>query len=112
MAYKFEIHKDKTGPFRVRFKYNGEVIFSTEAYTTKASAQKAIEEEGPAAPIEDLTADLSAKVRTPRKPSASTSAKSVAATVAAAPWGAAKSAARAVGSAMNSAVQTTTRSQT
>ena len=30
MAHKFEIYKDKAGEFRVRFKYNSEVMFSTE----------------------------------------------------------------------------------
>ena len=32
MAHKFEIYKDKAGEFRVRFKYNNEVMFSTEGY--------------------------------------------------------------------------------
>lgn len=56
MAHKFEIYKDKAGEFRVRFKYNSETIFSTEGYSSKASAQKAIEsiqKNGPGAPIED-----------------------------------------------------------
>jgi len=56
MAHKFEIYKDKAGEFRVRFKYNSEVIFSTEGYTSKASAQKAIDsmkKNGPEAPVED-----------------------------------------------------------
>jgi hypothetical protein len=30
MAHKFEIWKDKKGEYRVRFKYNREVMFSTE----------------------------------------------------------------------------------
>ena len=39
MPYKFEIHKDKAGEFRVRFKApNGEVMFATEGYISKASA--------------------------------------------------------------------------
>ncbi len=29
MAHKFEIYKDKAGEFRVRFKYNSEIMFST-----------------------------------------------------------------------------------
>ena len=33
MAHKFEIYKDKAGEFRVRFKYNNEVMFSTEGDT-------------------------------------------------------------------------------
>lgn len=58
MAHKFEIYKDKAGEFRVRFKYNSETIFSTEGYTSKASAKNAIEsikKNGPAAPTEDTS---------------------------------------------------------
>ena len=43
MAHKFEIYKDKAGEFRVRFKYNSEVMFSTEGYASKSSAKNAIE---------------------------------------------------------------------
>jgi len=56
MAHKFEIYKDKAGEYRVRFKYNSEVMFSTEGYASKASAQAAIEsikKNGPGAPTED-----------------------------------------------------------
>jgi uncharacterized protein YegP (UPF0339 family) len=56
MAHKFEIYKDKAGEYRVRFKYNNEVMFSTEGYTSKASAENAIDsikKNGPAAPVED-----------------------------------------------------------
>lgn len=56
MAHKFEIYKDKAGEFRVRFKYNSEVIFATEGYKSKSSAQNAIEsilKNGPTAPVED-----------------------------------------------------------
>lgn len=56
MAHSFEIYKDKAGEFRVRFKYNAEVMFSTEGYASKASAKNAIEsikKNGPEAPIED-----------------------------------------------------------
>ena len=56
MAHKFEIHKDKAGEFRVRFKYNSETMFSTEGYASKASALSAIEsfkKNGPGAPTED-----------------------------------------------------------
>jgi uncharacterized protein len=42
MAHKFEIYKDKAGEFRVRFKYNSEVIFSTEGYASKSGAKDAI----------------------------------------------------------------------
>ena len=56
MAHKFEIYKDKAGEFRVRFKYNTETMFSTEGYSSKASAVNAIEsmkKNGPGAPTED-----------------------------------------------------------
>lgn len=56
MAHSFEIYKDKAGEFRVRFKYNAEVMFSTEGYASKASAKNAIEsikKNGPEAPVED-----------------------------------------------------------
>ena len=53
---KFEVYKDKAGEYRVRFKYNCEVMFSTEGYASKASAQNAIDsikKNGPGAPVED-----------------------------------------------------------
>jgi uncharacterized protein YegP (UPF0339 family) len=56
MAHKFEISKDKAGEYRVKFKYNSEVMFTTEGYSSKAAAQNAIDsikKNGPAAPIED-----------------------------------------------------------
>lgn len=56
MPHKFEIHKDKKGEFRVRFKYNSEVMFSSEGYASKSSAMSAIEslkKNGPGAQIED-----------------------------------------------------------
>ena len=59
MAHKFEIYKDKAGEFRVRFKYNSETIFATEGYSSKASAQNAIDsikKNGPGAPVEDNSA--------------------------------------------------------
>jgi len=44
MAYKYEISRDKAGEFRVKFKApNGEIMFSSEGYSRKASAQNAIE---------------------------------------------------------------------
>ena len=43
MIHTFEIFKDKAGEFRVRFKYNSEVMFSTEGYASKSSAKNAIE---------------------------------------------------------------------
>ena len=56
MAHHFEIYKDKAGEFRVRFKYNSETMFSTEGYSSKASAKSAIEsmkKNGPGAEIID-----------------------------------------------------------
>lgn len=56
MAHKFEIYKDKAGEFRVRFKYNSEIMFSTDGYASKSSAMNAIEsikKNGPGAEIED-----------------------------------------------------------
>lgn len=56
MAHKFEIYKDKAGEYRARFSYNSEVMFSTQGYSSKASAQNAIDsikKNGPAAEVED-----------------------------------------------------------
>ncbi len=58
MAHKFEIYKDKAGEFRVRFKFNSEVMFASEGYSSKAAAQNAIDsikKNGPDAPTEDNT---------------------------------------------------------
>ena len=59
MAHKFESYKDKAGEFRVRFKYNSEIMFSTEGYTSKSSTMNAIEsmkKNGPGALVDDTTA--------------------------------------------------------
>ena len=56
MAHTFEIYKEKAGEFRVRFKYNSEIMFSTEGYSSKASAQNAIDSiksNGPGAEVID-----------------------------------------------------------
>lgn len=56
MAHHFEIYKDKAGEFRVRFKYNSEIMFSTEGYSSKSSAQNAInsiKSNGPGAEVVD-----------------------------------------------------------
>jgi len=56
MAYSFEITKDKAGELRVKFKYNSETMFSTEGYSSKASAKNAIEsiiKNGPGAEVVD-----------------------------------------------------------
>ena len=37
------MYKDSKGEFRVRFKYNSEVIFSTEGYSSKSGAHRAVE---------------------------------------------------------------------
>lgn len=56
MAHKFVIEKNKLGEFVAKFKYNSEVIFWTEGYSSKAGAQNAIDsvlKNGPGAPVED-----------------------------------------------------------
>lgn len=56
MAYKFEIYKDKADEFRVRFKYNNEVMLSSEGYSSKAGAKNCIDsvkENAPDAEIVD-----------------------------------------------------------
>lgn len=58
MAHKFIISKDKKGEFRVKFVYNSETMFSTEGYSSKASAKNAIEsiqKNGPGAETDDQT---------------------------------------------------------
>lgn len=58
--HKFEIYKDKKGETRFRFRAgNGEVMFSSEGYKSKASAVKAVEsikKNAPEAAVDDLTA--------------------------------------------------------
>ncbi len=59
MAYKFVIKKDKKDEFRVNFvASNGETMFATEGYSSKASAKNAIEsfkKNGPDAETVDET---------------------------------------------------------
>ena len=44
MAHTFEVYKDKAGEFRVRFKAaNGQTLFSSEGYSSKAGATGLIE---------------------------------------------------------------------
>lgn len=43
MAHVFEIYTDKSGDYRVRFKHNSETIFSTEGYSSKSGAERAVE---------------------------------------------------------------------
>jgi len=57
MAHKFVIRKSAAnGEYRAYFEYNGEKIFFTEGYSSKASAQNAIDSvknNGPSAPVDD-----------------------------------------------------------
>jgi hypothetical protein len=59
MAGKFELYTDAAGKFRFRLKAgNGEIIASSEAYNSKASAQNGIESvktNAPTAQVQDLT---------------------------------------------------------
>lgn len=57
MAHKFVIRKSEAkGEYRAYFEYNGEKIFWTEGYSSKSSAQNAIDSiksNGPGAPVDD-----------------------------------------------------------
>ena len=56
MAHKFVIEQNKAGEYVAKFKYNSEIMFWTEGYSSKASAQNAIDsikKNGPDAPVED-----------------------------------------------------------
>ncbi|MGF7171568.1 hypothetical protein FHS91_003268 [Sphingobium xanthum] len=56
MAHKFVIEQNKAGEYVAKFKYNSEVIFWTEGYSSKAGAKNAIEsilKNGPGAPVEE-----------------------------------------------------------
>jgi uncharacterized protein YegP (UPF0339 family) len=59
MAAKFEISKDKSGKFRFHLKAaNGEIVAASQAYDTKAGAEKGIESvktNASAAKVVDLT---------------------------------------------------------
>jgi len=59
MAAKFEISKDKVGKFRFHLKAaNGEIIAASQAYDTKAGAEKGIEsvkKNASSAAVVDLT---------------------------------------------------------
>jgi uncharacterized protein YegP (UPF0339 family) len=64
-AYKFEIYKDKSGEFRFRFRApNGEKMFASEGYSSKASAKstiKSIIKHVGAAEIDDVSKVKAAK---------------------------------------------------
>ena len=68
MAYKFEIYKDKAGEFRFRFRAsNGEKVFASEGYKSKASAKstiKSIVKHVAKAEVDDL----SKAVKAPKAP--------------------------------------------
>jgi uncharacterized protein YegP (UPF0339 family) len=59
MSGKFELYKDSNGQYRFRLKAgNGEVIATSEAYSSKSSAQNGIasvQKNAPDAPTVDLT---------------------------------------------------------
>jgi len=58
MAHKFVIEKNKAGEFVAKFKYNSEIMFWTEGYSSKTSAKDAIEslkKNGPGAEVEDAS---------------------------------------------------------
>ena len=75
MAHRYEIYKDKAGEYRARFKYNSEIMFSTEGYSTKAAALNAIESMkrfAPGAPVESIddVDDLVERLRRAQIPAA------------------------------------------
>lgn len=56
MAHYFEIKENKSGDYVASFNYNGEAIFWTEGYKSKASAKAAIQsilKNGPEAEVRD-----------------------------------------------------------
>lgn len=60
MAHKFKIVSRANGQFGAQFVYNSEIIFWSENYTSKASAQNCIDslkKNAPDAAVADLTAD-------------------------------------------------------
>ncbi|MCJ2177216.1 YegP family protein [Novosphingobium album (ex Hu et al. 2023)] len=60
MAHRFEIRKNKAGEFVAYFCYNAETMFWTEGYSSKASAQNAIDsikKNGPDAEVVDKTVE-------------------------------------------------------
>lgn len=81
--YKFEVYKDKKGEFRFRFRAsNGEPMFSSESYKSKASATKAIEsikKNVPGAETVDMTAASADAAEKPAAKKAAPKAKAPAA---------------------------------
>jgi uncharacterized protein YegP (UPF0339 family) len=55
MAHRFVIEQNKSCEYVAKFKYNAETIFWTEGYSSRSSAQNAIDsilKNGPSAPVE------------------------------------------------------------
>ena len=63
MAHKFVIEKNKAGEYVAKFKYNSEVIFWTEGYSSKASAKNAISTQSTAEASRPTARRRSASVR-------------------------------------------------
>lgn len=83
MAYKFEIYRDKKNEFRFRFVApNGEKMFASEGYVSKASAKstiKSIVKHVAAAAVDDISkAKPAAATPKPAKPKNMTKAKKAA----------------------------------
>lgn len=56
MSYKFEIYEDKGGKFRFNFKApNGEVMFSSQGYTSKSSLKNSVKSIQKNVPGADVT---------------------------------------------------------
>lgn len=72
-AYKFEIYKDKSGEFRFRFRApNGEKMFASEGYSSKASAKstiKSIIKHVAKADLDDLSKAVKAAPKAKKKKS-------------------------------------------
>jgi uncharacterized protein YegP (UPF0339 family) len=99
---KFEVYKDKKGETRFRYRANnGEIMFSSEGYSVKASAMKAIASikknaAGAAVEEPDAAAPKAAKAaKVPAKAKAKTAKPAAKAKAAAKPKAAAKSRAAA-----------------
>jgi uncharacterized protein len=71
MPYTFEIYKDKRQEFRVRFvASNGEKMFASEGYSSKAAAKNAIRsilKNGPGAAVVDSTVAAKAAAKSESK---------------------------------------------
>jgi uncharacterized protein YegP (UPF0339 family) len=71
MPYTFEIYKDKKEEFRVRFiAANGEKMFGSEGYASKAAAKNAIKsilKNGPGAAVVDNTKAVKAAKKAAKK---------------------------------------------